>query len=112
MVVIDYLLGVLIEGLVIGALFWVITYLTVESTDLLAAVRSALIAETVGNLPYLFGVGALTPPGAIMAMVGMFVFVRLIVNVGELTWLTASYTTLMTYFALVAVVSCAPVTVR
>ena len=102
----DYLVSVLVEGVLIGIVFWAITFAILESTSLWAAVRSSLIAESVGNLPYLAGVGATEPPSLLLALLAAFIFVRLILRVGELTPARAIAGTTMTYFALVAVAAC------
>ena len=102
----DYLGGVALEGLLVGFAFWILTYITMESSSLRGAVRAGLISEAVGNLPYLAGIGATEPPGILMAIVGAVVFVRVILSVGELTVGKASYGVLMTYFFLVALVTC------
>ncbi len=102
----NYLLGVLLEGLVFGFLFWVITYITMESTSLYGALRAALIAESLGNLPYLAGEGAMSPPTLLMTAIAAWLFVRLILRVGELTLAKAIYGTAMTYFVLTALVAC------
>ena len=101
-----YLSGVILEGITFGMLFWVITYITMESSSLVGALRSALIAETVGNLPYLAGIPATEPPAILTTLVGAVIFVRLILKVGELTPGRAIYGTTMTYFVLVALVTC------
>ena len=101
-----YLSGILLEGLLIGFLFWSITFITMESTSLSGALRAALIAEAVGNLPYLWQLPATSPSGMLMALVAAVVFVRLIMRVGELTAFKAVYGTAMTYFVLVAIVTC------
>ncbi|MEM7000455.1 MAG: hypothetical protein AAF529_06680 [Pseudomonadota bacterium] len=79
-----------------------------EGTNLLGALRAGLISEAVANLPYLLGHDALSPISLAMMVVGAYVFVRSIDRVGELTAIKAWYGILMTYFMLVAVVSCAP----
>jgi hypothetical protein len=101
-----YLLSLLTEGVVIGMLFWAITYLTLESTSLSGALRAAFIAEAVGNLPYLFGTPGLSPPGIAMTMIAALIFWRLIIRIGELTPFKAAYGVSMTYFVLVALVAC------
>ena len=103
----NYIFGVVGEGLVIGILFWAIAYITIESTSLGGAVKAALISELIGNIPYLFGVEPLEAPAIMMALVAAIIFTRLILRVGELTPLKASYGVAMTYFVLIAVVSCA-----
>lgn len=102
-----YLWGVITEGLLIGGLFWVITYIVLESTSLSGALRAGLMSEAVANIHYLFGVPAVSPPGMVMALLGMGLFVWLILKVGELTLGRAMTGITMTYFALVAIVSCA-----
>ncbi len=104
--VFDYLYGVVTEGVIIALLFWVITYITLERSSLWGAVKASLVAEAVANLPYLFGEGPLSPVSLGMAVVGAFIFIRLILRVGELSALKASYGVGMTYFALIAIVSC------
>ncbi len=101
-----YLSGVLLEGLLIGFLFWSITFITIESTSLGGALRAALLAEAVGNLPYLWQLPATSPPSMAMAVVAAVIFVRLIMRVGELPMAKAVYGTAMTYFVLVAIVTC------
>lgn len=104
---INYVVGVFMEGLLIGALFWVISYITIESTSLSGALKAGVISELVGNIPYLFGIDPLGTPALAMSVVAGFIFVRLILRVGELTVLPATYGVAMTYFALIAIVSCA-----
>ncbi len=101
-----YLWSVVQEGFVFGILFWVITLITVESTSLWGALRSALLAETVGNLPYLAGISGTDPPSILTTLIGAAIFVSLILRVGELTPGKALYGTTMTYFMLVALVTC------
>lgn len=103
-----YIWGTISEGVVVAILFWLIMAVTIETTSQVGALRSALYAEAVGNLPYLWGESALGPVGLTMTLVGMAVFVRTILRVGELNALKAVYGVLTTYFMLVAVVSCAP----
>ena len=105
--VLNYIFGVIGEGLVIGFLFWAIAFITIESTSLSGAVKAGLVSEVIGNLPYLFGVEPLDPPSIAMALVGAIIFLRMILRVGELTLLKAGYGVAMTYFVLIAVVSCA-----
>ncbi len=102
----DYLSGVVIEGVVIGVVFWVLTYLIMESTSLWGALRAALIAEVAGNVPYLFGLQPTDPLSLLATLVAAVIFVRLILRVGELTLARAVYGTTMTYFVLVAIVAC------
>lgn len=102
----DYLLGVVLEGLLFGFLFWVITYITIESTSLMAALRASVLAEALGNLPYLAGEPGLSPPSILMTLFAAILFVRLILRVGELTPGRAVYGTLTTYFVLTALVAC------
>ena len=102
----QYVYGVVTEGLLIGALFWVITYITIESTTLWYALRASLIAEMVGNLPYLAGVDGLSPPGILMTVFAFAIFARLIIKTGELPAGKAIYGVSMTYFVLVAMVTC------
>ena len=106
-----YILGVALEGVLVGFLFWGITYIVLESTSLSGAVRAGLISEAVGNIPYLFGIPALSPPSFAMTAIGAIVFVRMIQRVGELTLARASVGTAMTYFALIAIASCSPAVV-
>ena len=86
---------------------WCITYITIESTSLRGALRAGLISEAIGNIPYLFAVPAVSPPGIAMSLLAAFVFIRVILRVGELTPLKAGYGVGMTYFVLLAIVSCA-----
>ena len=102
----NYLWGTISEGLVVGGLFWVISFLVIESTSLRGALIAGLASEAIGNLPYLFGMPPLSPPSLLLAVVGGVIFVRLILRVGELTPMRAIFGTLMTYFALLAIVSC------
>ncbi len=104
--VLTYLMGVGLEGMLVGGLFWVITYIVLESTSLSGALRAGLVSEAVGNIPYLFGIPAISPPSLAMTLLGIVVFVRMIQKVGELTLMRASVGTTMTYFALIAIVSC------
>ncbi|NKB99199.1 MAG: hypothetical protein GKR90_12000 [Pseudomonadales bacterium] len=104
--VINYVYGVIVEGVVVGALFWSITYITMESTSLRGALGAALASEAVGNIPYLFGLGALEAPTLGMTLIGGVVFIRMILRVGELTAFRATYGLAMTYFTLVAIVAC------
>ena len=103
-----YLWGTISEGVVIAILFWLVMAVTIETTSKLGALRAALVSEAVGNLPYLFGEPALGPLGLTMTVLGGIVFVRVILQVGELTAMKAAYGVLTTYFMLVAVVACAP----
>jgi hypothetical protein len=102
----SYLVSVFLEGLLLGGLFWVITLITVESSSLLSALLAGFIAEAVGNLPYFWDLPATSPPGLLMSFVGAVVFVRMILRAGELTFGKAFYGTTMTYFVLVALVTC------
>ena len=102
----NYLMGVGLEGMLVGFLFWAITYMVLESTSLSGALKAGLISEAVGNIPYLFGIPAISPPSFAMTAIGVVVFVRMILRVGELTAARASVGTAMTYFALIAIVSC------
>ena len=104
-----YVSDVLLEGIGIALAFWIITYLTLESTSLAGALRAGLASEAVGNLPYLAGIGAMEPPSIIMTLVGAALFVRIILRVGELTLIKVLLGLLMSYFFLVALVACAPV---
>ena len=101
-----YLMGVGLEGVLIGFLFWGITYIVLESTSLSGALRAGLISEAVANIPYLFGIPAISPPSFAMTAVGAVVFVRMIQKVGELTLGRACVGATMTYFALIAIVAC------
>ena len=103
----NYISGVFIEGLLVGVMFWLITMITVESSSLWGAVRSAVLAETIGNIPYFWDLPATSPPGIAMTLVGAVIFVRLVLGIGELTPMKAVYGTAMTYFLLVALVTCA-----
>ncbi len=105
--IVAYIWGVASEGVVVALLFWCITYITIESTSLRGALRAGLISEAIGNIPYIFAVPAVSPPGIAMALVGAFIFIRVILRVGELTPLKAGYGVGMTYFVLLAIVSCA-----
>lgn len=102
----NYIYGVIVEGTVVGALFWSIAYITMERTSLRGALAAALASEALGNIPYLFGLTALDAPALAMTLVGGVVFVRGILHVGELNALRATYGLAMTYFALVAIVTC------
>lgn len=102
----SYLSSVLIEGLLIGAVFWAVTYIVMESTSIGGALRAGLVSELVGNIPYFWGLGATDPPSLVMSIIAAIIFVRMIVRVGELTVGRAIYGTTMTYFVLVAVVTC------
>lgn len=90
----------------IGLVFWIITYITVESTSLGGALRSGIIAEIVGNIPYLWGLPGISPPSILMSLVAAVIFVRLILRIGELTAFKAIYATAMSYFVLSALVTC------
>ncbi|MEM7079409.1 MAG: hypothetical protein AAF513_12345 [Pseudomonadota bacterium] len=103
----DYLQAVFMEGLIIGAVFWSLVYVVVGSSSFVAALRSAFIAEAIGNLPYFWGITSTEPPNLLMGLVGAIIFVRLIVRVGELTMTQTIYGTTMTYFFLVALTACA-----
>jgi len=102
----NYLAGVVIEGVMIGVIFWVITFITMESNSLLVAVRSSLIAELIGNIPYLWEIPPLDPISLVMTLVAAVVLVRLVIRAGELTLGKVIYGTSMTYFILVAIVTC------
>ncbi|MEM7099589.1 MAG: hypothetical protein AAF541_15090 [Pseudomonadota bacterium] len=102
----NYLFSVIIEGLTLGFLFWAITYVTVESTSLSGAVKAGLVAEIVGNLPYLAGLPATSAPGVLTGFVSAILFCWLITRVGELTFGKAIYGVATTYFVLIAIVSC------
>ena len=103
-----YLYSVVLEGAAIGIVFWIICYITVESSSLWGAIRAAIIAELLGNIPYLWGLDATSGPGMICGLAAAVLFVYLIQRVGELTAMRAAYATAMTYFALVAIVACSP----
>ena len=102
----DYLISIPKEGLVFGFLFWVVTWITLESSSLWGALRSAMWAEVLGNLPYLAGEPALSPLTLLSTALSAVLFVRLIVRVGELSTARAAYATATTYFMLTAVVAC------
>jgi len=102
----SYLTGSITEGIVVGMVFWVIMLITVEGTSFIGALRSALLAELIGNLPYLAGMSAMDPPTILTTLVAAVVFVRLILSVGELTPFKATYGTIMTYFVLAALYTC------
>ena len=104
----NYVSSIFIEGLVIGLVFWIIAYITIESTSLVGALRSSVVAETVGNTPYLWDLPGTSPPGILMSLVAAVIFVRLILRIGELTAIKATYGTAMTYFVLTALVTCSP----
>ena len=76
----NYLIGSITEGIVVGLVFWVITLITVEGTSFVGALRSALLAEFIGNLPYLAGLSALDPPTILTTLIAAVVFVRLVVK--------------------------------
>ena len=104
--VFQYLTSIVLEGILIGFVFWLITYITIESSSLWGAVRASLIAETVGNIPYLWELPSTSAPAMAMSLVAAVIFVRLVMRVGELTAAKAAYGTAMTYFVLVALVTC------
>ena len=103
-----YVLGVILEGLLMGFAFWVITYVTLESSSLRGALRAGLISEAVGNLPYLAGISGTELPSLVMTLLAGGIFVYIILRVGELTVGKTLLGLLMTYFFLVAIVACAP----
>jgi hypothetical protein len=103
-----YLVGVLLEGLLIGFAFWLITYMTLEISSLRGALRAGLISEAIGNVPYLAGMGPLDLPALIMTLIAGVVFVRVILRVGELSISKVLFGLMMTYFFLVALVACGP----
>ena len=107
----DYVLGVGIEGMLLGFLFWLMTLIVLESTSLSGALKAGLVAEAVGNIPYLFGIPAISPPSIAMTVISVVVFVRMILRIGELTLARACVGTAMTYFGLVAIVACGPTTI-
>lgn len=102
----NYLIGVFLEGLLLGGLFWVITFITVESSSLFRALLAGFAAEAIGNLPYFWDLPGDSPPGILMSIIGAGVFVKMILRAGELTFGKAFYGTSMTYFVLVALVTC------
>ncbi len=102
----DYLLGVLLEGLLFGFLFWLLTYILIESTSLWVALRAGLVSEALGNLPYLAGEPALSPPSLLMTLFGALLFVHLVLRAGELSSGKTAYGTVSTYFVLTALVAC------
>ena len=102
----NYLIGSITEGMVVGLVFWVITLITVEGTSFVGALRSALLAEFIGNLPYLAGLSALDPPTILPTLIAAVGFVRLVVKIGELTPFKATYGAVMTYFVLAALYTC------
>ena len=101
-----YLLSIVLEGFVFAFLFWAITYIAIESTSLSGALRAALIAEAVGNLPYLADLPGFSAPGVLATVIAGILFCWLIMRVGELTLGKAIYGVSMTYFVLVAAISC------
>ena len=101
-----YLSGIFLEGLLIGFIFWFITYITIESSSLSGALRAGLISEVVGNIPYLWGLPATSPPSMLMSLVAAVIFVRLILRIGELSAVKAIYGLVMCYFVLTALVTC------
>ena len=105
--VFQYLSSIFLEGIVIGFVFWLITYITIESSSLWGAVRASLIAETVGNIPYLWELPSTSAPALAMSLVAAVLFISLIMRVGELSVAKAIYGTAMTYFVMVALVTCA-----
>ena len=105
--VFQYLSSIFLEGIVIGFVFWLITYITIESSSLWGAVRASLIAETVGNIPYLWELPSTSAPALAMSLVAAVLFIILIMRVGELSAAKATYGTAMTYFVMVALVTCA-----
>lgn len=105
--VFQYLTSIFLEGIVIGFVFWLITYITIESSSLWGAVRASLIAETVGNIPYLWELPPTSAPALAMSLVAAVLFIILIMRVGELSGAKATYGTAMTYFVMVALVTCA-----
>jgi len=102
----QYVVGVVFEGVMIGVLFWGITFITMESSSLWGAVRASLVAEVVGNTPYLWSLPATSPPGIAMTIIAVGIFAYLVLKVGELTPAKVFYGTAMTYFVLVALVTC------
>lgn len=102
----EYLLAVAMEGVIIGTVFWSLIYVVVGSSSFSAALRSALIAELIGNVTYFWGITTLEVPSLLTGLLGALIFVRLIVRVGELTLAQTLYGTTMTYFFLVALSAC------
>jgi len=102
----QYVVSVFAEGIMIGILFWMITYITLESSSVWVAIRSSVIAEVVGNVPYLWGIAATDPPAIATSLMAAIIFVYLVSKVGELSGGRAAYGTAMTYFVLVALVTC------
>ena len=101
-----YLVSIALEGVLFAVIFWVLMFLTVERTSMIGAVRAALVAEAVGNLAYLAGEGGMSPPSLLLTLVSVGIFLRMILRVGELSLGKAAYGTSMTYFILVALVTC------
>ena len=101
-----YLSGIFLEGLLIGFIFWFITYITIESSSLSGALRAGLLSEVVGNIPYLWGLPATSPPSMLMSLVAAVIFVRLILRIGELSAAKSIYGLVMCYFILTALVTC------
>ena len=102
----SYITGVFLEGLLLGLIFWIMTYINIESSSLAGALRSSVIAEIVGNIPYLWGLPGTSPPSILMSLVAAVIFVRLIIRIGELSAGKAIYGTSMSYFFLAALVTC------
>jgi hypothetical protein len=102
----NYLSGVFLEGLLIGFIFWFVTYITIESSSLSGALRAGLMSEAIGNIPYLWGLPATSPPSMLMSLLAAIIFVRLIMRVGELGAVKATYGIVMCYFILTALVTC------
>ena len=73
-----YVTGVILEGFTISMAFWVITFITLESTSLKGAFRAGFASEAIGNLPYLGGIGAMDPPTILTTLIGAGVFLHII----------------------------------
>jgi hypothetical protein len=102
----SYISGVFLEGLLIGFIFWFVTYITIESSSLSGALRAGLMSEAIGNIPYLWGLPATSPPSMLMSLLAAIIFVRLIMRIGELNAFKAIYGIVMCYFILTALVTC------
>ncbi len=102
----QYFLNTLIEGAVIGFIFWILIYITFEGTSLWPSIRTGILSELIGNLPYLAAMPAFSPTGIFMTVLAAGIFVKLILEVGELTLGRAAYGILTTYFFLTAIVAC------
>lgn len=102
----NYISSVFIEGVLIGMVFWSITYITIASNSLWTAVRASVIAEAIGNLPYLAEIGPTEPPSILASLIAAFIFCNLILRADQLSVGHTIYGVCMTYFVLVAVVAC------